>query len=180
NFGVPMDLYRLSSMGCGALLLAFTAQMSTAADSCNRACLRETLDAYVSALVAHKPIEAPFASTVRSTQNGAVTPIGEGLWRTAGLPERRRNAFDPQTGNAVTQLLLQVDGTPALAFIRIKVANRHITEAETIIAEKGKLHPGVLSDFDAFAKDTQPEWAEAIPASQRASRSQLLAVAETY
>jgi hypothetical protein len=175
-----MRLHRQISRVCGALLLGFAAQVATAENGCSRACLKEKLDAYVSALVAHRPTDAPLAGSVRATENGAAIAVGEGLWRTAGSPGMRRDAFDPESGSAVTQLLLPVDGAPAVVFIRIKVVQLQITEAETIVAENGKLHQGVLSDFDAFAKDAQPEWEEPIPAGKRASRAGLLAVAKTY
>jgi hypothetical protein len=175
-----MASYRHLSIACGVLVMASVTQVSIAADTCNRQCLKETLDIYVSALIAHKPTDAPLSNSIRSTENGAVISIGGGIWSRAGSPGTRRDAFDPQSGTAVTQLLLQVDGTPAIVFIRIKVVARRITETETIVAEKGKLHQGVLSDFDAFARDVQPEWQEVIPARNRASHAELLAVAKTY
>jgi hypothetical protein len=152
-----------------------------AATDCDRACLQDRLDSYVRALVEHRPGSAPLAKSFRATENGAEVMVGEGLWRVAHSPSLRRYAIDAQTGNAVVQLFMPDPVSPSIVLLRVKVEHRRITEAEAVVAEKGKLPPrGVLSDFDAFPTETQPEWAAATPKDQQASRESLIAVAKSY
>jgi hypothetical protein len=62
------------------------------AQSCNRECLRTTLDQYLKALVQHDFGKAPLSVGFRETENAVVTLLGAGLWQSAtalGNLERR-------------------------------------------------------------------------------------------
>lgn len=54
-----------------------------AAASCDRQCLIDATDAYVAAIVAHDPSQAPLATNVVFVENVTKKQPGEGLWQTA-------------------------------------------------------------------------------------------------
>jgi hypothetical protein len=69
-----------------AVLLTFgAAAISLAANAakCDRACLDQTVDAYIAAMVAHNPSQVAFATGVKFVENTVPMKPGEGLWRTA-------------------------------------------------------------------------------------------------
>src|SRR5262245_46729179 len=49
--------------------------------SCNRECLIGKTDAYIAALVAHDPMQAPLAANVAFVENVTKMLPGEGLWK---------------------------------------------------------------------------------------------------
>src|SRR5579862_7468591 len=65
----------------GILAVAQPAQAATA--QCNRACLKNTVDKYLAALVAHDPSQVSLAPNVKFVENTVPTHPGDGLWKTA-------------------------------------------------------------------------------------------------
>jgi hypothetical protein len=49
---------------------------------CDRACLRDVAETYLTAMLAHAPKQAPLALNARYTENGAELSLPDGLWRT--------------------------------------------------------------------------------------------------
>lgn len=122
---------RLIAVGAALATLA-TAGHASAAQPCDRECLRGILDAYLAAMVKHDPAAAPLAADVRATENGQDQKLGEGLWADAsGLGSFRQDILDPQTGTAGSLVVVQADGQPVLLAVRLKVENRKITQIET-------------------------------------------------
>src|SRR5690606_7738802 len=69
--------------------------------SCDRACLRTTLDQYLQALVKHDPSAAPLSAGFRQTENAKVMRNGTGLWQTTKtLGKLQRRYFDAVTEQA--------------------------------------------------------------------------------
>jgi hypothetical protein len=69
--------------------------------SCDRACLRSALDAYLNAVIKHDPASAPLMIGFRQTENSVVVRPGSGLWKTmTGLGAVQRRYLDPVTGQA--------------------------------------------------------------------------------
>jgi hypothetical protein len=105
---------------------------------CDRACLGELLDTYLTALVQHRPGSVPVAAGFRATENGAPIRLGEGSWKSAtGLGSYRIRAVDPATGGAVFVGVLNEGAKATMFALRLKVARRRIAEAETIVARIG-------------------------------------------
>src|SRR5262244_3249650 len=50
--------------------------------NCNRACLENLVDQYLTALVAHDPKRLPLSKDVMYTENDQVMEIGDGFWKT--------------------------------------------------------------------------------------------------
>src|SRR5580658_6193707 len=75
--------------------------LSAAADDCDRACLKTSLDQYLSAVIKHDPAAAPLFVGFRQTDNAVVTRPGTGVWKTVtGLGKMQRRYMDPVTGQA--------------------------------------------------------------------------------
>jgi hypothetical protein len=138
-----------------AFTIASTASAQGAA--CDRACLLNTADAYVAALVAHDPSKAPMAPNAKFTEQSKVLKVGdEGLWKSAvaGPATFKIPVPDPVAGQIGVILMMKAS---AAAFpagpargnapppdpdapadiqlaLRLKVVDRKITEAEHVIA----------------------------------------------
>lgn len=158
-----------------ALMGAPTAK--AAPSTCDRACLREILDQYLTAVFQHSPSAAPLASNARATENAATLRNGEGIWRTAtGYGAIERRYFDVAGGQAAFFGLINEGSEPAIVALRTKIDQRKVVEAEWTVARKGSF--GLFSIEELLA--TPPPREAPLPASQRTSRAQLIAAANSY
>jgi hypothetical protein len=147
---------------------------STASPRCDRACLEGFINTFLAALAAHDPDRARLAKDARFTQNGATVARGEGLWRTAaGATDYRIYLADPRAGQVgFVGTILQTDGKPLMLALRLKVGAGVIQEIEAITGAPFEL-PG-----SPLVATPRPTLARAVPARQRLSREQMIAVAE--
>ena len=126
---------------------------------------------YLDSLVAHDPKAAPLAESVRFTEDAKELPVGDGLWKTATkLRPFRTDFLDPMTGTAAVHAVVEEAGAPVLLAARLRVANRRITEIETIVVRNRQ--EGALFEPDALAQ-TSPAMVEAPLAAQRMPRDAL-------
>jgi hypothetical protein len=160
------------------LLVALIPARSTPAGAvdCDRACLRDFTDRYLKALVrrGHAALLAPGA---HYTENGQVISPDEGLGkRASALGNYRRYLEDPQTQQAMFVGTLDESGSPALVSLRLGIRAGKIVEVETIVARKGS-HP-------LFAPESlgtpDPLWSTPLGAGDAPSRTQLIAIANSY
>ncbi len=71
------------------------------AQSCNRDCLKKPLDTYLNAMASHKPEAAGLWVGFRQTENAAVIPEGQGLWKNmTALGSIQRRYLDPVQSQA--------------------------------------------------------------------------------
>ena len=166
---------RLRSLAVGAAALAALCGAAHAAPaSCDRACLVALADRYADALVAHDAARLPTAPNVRFTENLVPLTFGrEGLWRTAnGRRDFNIYAADPARGDVVWIGIVKENDTPEMLGVRLKVVNRRITEAETVVGRVG------LSAA-ATVPGPRPDFARVEPAATRSSREKLIAIASS-
>src|ERR1700679_2741884 len=122
-----------------AALLIF-AGVAAAQPDCDRACLTGILDQYLNAMAVNDSTKAPVAPNIKYTENAARLPLNEGLWFTAaGLTDYKIVLADPQ-GGAAAFVGVVTEHMPSgqaprntLLALRIKVANRLVTEAEAVV-----------------------------------------------
>lgn len=159
----------------------FTAVSLRAADTagsknCGHACLQGFVDSYLDALAKHDPSTLPVAPSVKFTENGKELKLGEGFWKTAGASSYRLYALDPESRNAAAQAVVAEKGGLDTFFVRLKLKNGKITEAETLVCRKGQ------AGFFAPAKlTTAPAlYSELLPESQKTARAQLIKQASAY
>ncbi len=144
---------------------------------CDRACLLGIVSDYLDALEKHDPDGLPVAADVRVTENGKIVKLGEGIWKTVSSFSYRQSFVDPVSGQAGFYGVAREDKDTADIFaLRIKVRNRKIAEVETLVARPGS-HPifnpdGILTPKAVFN--------DAVPESERSSRQQLIAAANSY
>jgi len=135
------------------------------------------LDAYLAALAARDPGAAPFAPRVFNTENNVALRPGDGLWNTITARDAYDLRFaDPASGQVA--LFTAVEETDALnpCCIRLEIAVGLITGVETVVARnKDEGFPFGPQFFAA-----KPVMEAAVPEGQRASRAQLLHLANGY
>jgi hypothetical protein len=144
---------------------------------CDRACLNGYVDQYLAALVAHDPSRLLLARQVRFTENGQALQLGDGLWGTASaVGDYKIYADDPQAGEVMFMGTLQENGAPIILNLRLKIELRRITEIETVISRK---------EAGSFARpenlvQPNPLFAETLAPSERRSRQNMIAIANSY
>ena len=180
----------LFSIAAAGLLITTAGHVAQpAAPSCDRACLEGMVERYFDAVVANNPSAIPLSPNVRFTEDGQRLLIGDGLWNTAkGKGKYRLFVTDVPAGQVTVLATIQEDHREANNFngslisLRLRVANRQITEIEQIVFrfpnETGEAHNRTYGRVDGMA--THPLYLQAIPAGERMSRSELVIQGNKY
>lgn len=163
------------------LSLAAAAMSSFAsAAQCDRACLDETVDTYIAAMVAHDPSQVSFVSTVKFVENTMPMKPGEGLWKTAteGPTTFKIYVPDPvaqQVGFLCVMTEHGKDGDkPIQLGLRLKLKDGKIVEAEHLIARD--LRASSLKNLQM----PRPALLAKVPTAERTSRAEMLQLGESY
>jgi hypothetical protein len=106
-----------------ALAAVLAATPATAQAACDRECLRGTVNEVLHALVEHDTSTLNAAETLRVTEDGVEKPLAQvGLARTATkLRGYRQDVIDERAGVAVTGVMIEESGAPAILAVRVKV-----------------------------------------------------------
>ena len=172
---------RVLSVTC-LVLLAVTSHAQNrgpaASNACDRDCLRGFITQYLEAMVAHNPKVLPVATTARFTEDTKTLPLGEGLWKGASkIRPYRQDFLDVREGVAASHVVVEENGTPVMFTLRLKIADRKITEIETMVTRSKA--EGALFDIEKLT--TPHAGMNVVPdASQRMSRAELIRIAEIY
>ncbi len=180
----------LFSAAFALILAAFTSGVARAQSSapppdydpnfnydCDRACLNGFLDQLIAAMVKHDSSTLPLARDVKYTENGQLLKIGDGFWGTASsLPTYKIYADDPQAGQAMFMGVLKENGAPVIFCVRLKIELHRITEIEAIIARK---EAGSIAQPENLVTPN-PIFSETVPPTQRRSRQNMIAIANSY
>lgn len=150
---------------------------ATAKETCDKACLAQLASRYMAAFAAQKPADVPWAKQVKFTENGVGIQVGEGIWGSI----RSKSDFgltvaDPATNTVAWYGLIYDHDAPAYAGVRLKVKGARISEAEVIVARER--NPGPWLDPKQFKLD--PTLDAVLPAGERTSRRDLIALVENY
>ncbi len=166
------------------LLASLLGSGFASAEGCNRDCLNRHLDAYLSAVVSHKPEAGGLWVGFRQTENAVVIPEGQGVWKNVtALGSLQRHYLDPVQGQAGYFGTVYLGEEEAVVALRLKVQWNQVTEAEWFIARKGD--PGVTGEAGKtpFNLDTLRATLPAqrvVPKSERLQHEALQAVVNTY
>ena len=161
----------------GVLALGSSAYGTAFGATCDRSCLKTTLDQYLDAVVAHNPAAAPLSIGFRQTENAMVRRPGTGLWQTAkALGKLERRYFDTDSGQAGYFGTLEEASGTAIVTVRLKVEDRKITEAEWVISRN------VPGDFRQDPKNLELMMPPDVPVSKeaRTDRDLMIAAANSY
>ena len=160
-----------------AAVLALGGGMTSAAETCGRACLVGTMDRYLSALAAHDPSRLRVTPDVRFTEDGAPLKLGDGLWQTnGGLGPFRLDFDDPQAGQAGALVTVQENGNIALMALRLKVVGGRISQVESVLARRGELQ-SLQTDL---LQEPLPIFKQDVPVDRRSSRAELERITNLY
>lgn len=158
------------------------AAASAQSNNCDRSCLEGFVDQYLEAVVAHNPKALPLARSVKFTENGQRLELGEGLWNSmAGKGTYRLFVTDAGTGQVAFIGTIREDArdpaapAPAVMALRLKIANRQISEAETIVVR----NEGAARNLEKLGKP-HVLFTETVLPAERASREDLIKTANMY
>src|SRR6185369_7479653 len=128
--------------GAGLMLFSsgpIQAGQAAATGACGRACLQLFVEQYLDAWVARDATRLPLAPNAKYTENGQHLEFGDGSWRVGtGKGQYRLWVPDTQTGQVAVITTVTEDGAapgqdiPSMLALRLKVANRQISEAEAL------------------------------------------------
>ncbi|MGH7866872.1 MAG: hypothetical protein ACREP9_04360 [Candidatus Dormibacteraceae bacterium] len=152
------------------LLLAFpAAQAQRDSNACDRACLKQMLDAYLGAVFKHDPGAVALTADHYATENTSMIKDGEGFWKEFNAYGAvKRGFFDPLNGSAAfLGVLKQTGGEDRIASVRIKVEGGKVSEAEWIVASQG---PGGRGEANPEGLVQYPPPDGPLPRSERSSR----------
>lgn len=158
--------------------------LPASAQECNRACLQQTLDRYLGAVVSHDPAAANLWVGFRQTENAIVIPEGHGVWQNVtALGSIQRRYLDPVQGNAGYYGTVRMGEEEAVVALRLKVRSGQPAEAEWFIARQSD--PGLTGEpgRTPFNIETLRETLPAprvVPPDQRQPREALQAITNSY
>jgi hypothetical protein len=160
-----------------ALISSADAQQPSRSAACDRACLNGHMDQYLKALLARDPKLLQWAPNAKFTENAVTLKPGDGLWATiTGLGTYLLHVDDPQAEQAGVLAVVNENSKPALLSVRLKIKNGQIIEAETKVARAGegqRIVTDTLKTAPAIFEETVPE-------GERASRAELVKIANSY
>src|ERR1700679_3848364 len=167
------------------LAAGFAVVLPALGASCDRACLKSSLDQYLQAIMKHDSQAAPLFLGYRHTENALLVKLGEGAWKSiTSIGKVDRRYYDPVSGQAAFFGVLNEGAEPTVTTLRIHVEDRKITEAEWIIARR---NAAGINGFNAqgkpqayaFGPDNlalHPIEERVVPPAQRLSREELIAI----
>src|SRR5262245_65518330 len=132
------------------LLMGVAAHASTGPIplNCNRACLENLVDQYLTALVAHDPKRLPLSKDVMYTENDQVIEIGDGFWKTAEGRGNYTHIFaDPEFAQVAYMGTMKEAGGPILMSLRLRVELGRITEIESVYFKPGGDDPNTIAEM---------------------------------
>lgn len=158
-----------------AISALYSAPASKAA-ACDRACLKNTVDNYLAALVAHDPSRVKFAPNVEFVEN--ITPMkpGDGLWKTASAVPTTFKIYvpDPVSEEIGFIGVMQENDKPIILGLRLKIRDGQIVEAEHLIARN-------LTERNLKNLQTpRPGLLATVPKSERVPRAEMLKIGASY
>jgi hypothetical protein len=167
-----------------ASLAILAGSAAVPAAECDRNCLKQHLDTYLSAVAHHKPADAGLWVGFRQTENAVVIPEGQGAWQNVtALGSIQRRYFDPVQSQAGYFGTVMMGDEEAVVAIRLKVQWNQVTEAEWFISRKSD--PGVTGEpgKTPFSIETLKATLPAqrvVPKAERMQREALQAVVNSY
>ena len=181
---------KIRALAAAAVLAALPAAVATAAPDpalqgpvqCDRACLQQTTDQVLAAMVAHDASKLPLAPGVRYTENGQALALNDGFWNTASGRGKYSHYFlDPRTDQAGFMGVVKENGDDVIMGLRIALQGRQISEIEAVMGRSGlgTAGPNGAKNLEALGKPDDI-WFRDIPPAERASREDIIRVSNMY
>lgn len=152
------------------------AEFSTQIASCDRECLENTIENYLQALAAQDVGRIKVTDDVVFSENNQVLELGDGSWKTmTGTGSYRHYFADPQAGQVAVISTMRENGRGVIYDLRLRLEGDRISEIESMIIRS----PDSAARYEAMGKPP-PNFRHVIPAAQRNSRDELLAIPRKY
>lgn len=149
--------------------------------NCNRTCLEGVADLVLDAMIKHDPKRLPVSADVLYTENDQAMELGDGFWKTAEGHGNYGHLFaDPELGQVAFMGTMREAGAVLLLSMRVRIELGRITEIETVFYRTGGGGPSGIADLDKPGYKPEDIWFKSIPAGQRLSRQEMIAVADGY
>jgi hypothetical protein len=146
------------------------------APACDRACLEDFVNQYLAALAARDPSRLQLADDVKFTENTALLKVGQGTWGTInGLGTFKLYFAEPEAGQVGFIGVVKEWDNPVILCLRLKIKDGKIAEVEDFVVRD----PAAAKSLDAM-RWPEPLLSQAVPEGKRASREQLVRVANMY
>ncbi len=183
----------LAAAGACLLLLASAAQAAPAPTSaapaaakpapkaaCNRQCLMDVMEKYLTAMGAHDPKRAPLGKGFIYSENGVELTLPDGLWRTVTkVGDYRLWVVEP--GRDVGVLTnAEENGVGVLVSVRLKMSGRTILGAETLVARQDGAATNPAQSPNTAPRQVRPQFSQILKPSERRSRAELIRIADSY
>ncbi len=191
----------LAMAALGGLAAMAHAQPPVGTPACDRTCLEDYIDRYLEAMLKNHVDPELFAREVKFTENGIRLPLGgEGLWYgMTGIGTYKFYVPDIETqqvafiGTVIENMANgdadDGEGNFVAVAIRLKVVDGRITEVEQLAIRPSQQLFGGGGNDSPFGNtgdnveamgEPHPIFREAIPEAERASREELIEVANYY
>ena len=143
--------------------------------ACDRECLLEVTDTYLSALAANNPDAAPLASDVVFVENLQRLQPGEGLWQnaTTGKTDFAIAVPDPELQQVGWLGMIERQGKPVMLALRLKLEGGRIAEAEHLLTEPAE---GTLQRL----QQPRPGLLAPVPEANRLPHHRLVSIGASY
>jgi hypothetical protein len=150
-----------------------------ATDECDRVCLLAIMQQYLDALIAHDPSTLKVSASLKVTDNGVVTKLGDGLFETGTmvLEDHRLDFADPTNGNVTTHVVINEGSMGVIYQARLKVVKHEITEIEAMTVHRSGAANGF---FNIDNMKPEAVFLQEEPVEKRRSRDELNAITELY
>ena len=168
---------RYAALAGVMLTMAVVAVTAQSGETCNRECMIDVTEAYLSAMVARDPAKAPVTANVRFTQNTRPMALGRGVWESIkGVRGYKLFVTDPAAGQVALYTVVDGAERPGLLTLRLKVEGRRISEIESVYVGIGQTGFGSVDNLVIV----DPVWTAVLPPAQRRPRAEMVDIANRY
>ena len=164
--------------GILVLILSVVFVLTSCSKQPDRAALVSLMEQYLAALAEHNPDAVPLAQDVKLVENTQVTPVGEGLWKTAtgGPTDFKIFVADPVAGQVAFMGVIQENDTPTILAARLKVVDGQITEIDHLVVHS----MGQGQPLSPLMTTVNPPLLESVDPANRVPREEMLKIANSY
>src|SRR5690606_24374842 len=137
------------------------------------------VDQYLAALVAHDATQAPWAATVKFSENNVPLAVGDGIWGTiTGLGDYKLYVADEKQGQAGFFGVVHEPDFSSVMALRVEVHERRIAQVEMVILRTISEPKSIV--WPAPILDAKPEFTAVLPPERRRPRERLISIADGY
>ena len=123
----------------------------------------------------------PLSADAVYTENDQIMDIGDGFWKTVqGLGNYKHIFADPEFGQVAMMGTMREAGAVLLMSLRLRIELGRITEIESVYYRQGGGGPSGIPTLDAAGYKPEDMWFKSIPAAQRPTRQEMIAIADGY